>query len=149
MKSILPRSLNARIFWGVLLGSAIGWWVGSSGSEYAIASSVLYVAKLVGTLFLDLLRMLLVPLIFSSLVVGVANLRAHQQMHRVWMITLGFFVLSMAIAILIGFAAAHWFRPGEGMQLGLLLMQPAISRHGRCLCLIILPNFYMGYFRIR
>ena len=54
-------------------------------------------AGLVGNLFIDLLKMVLIPLVFTSIAVGVANLRAHRQMHRVWIATLGFFVLSMSI----------------------------------------------------
>jgi Na+/H+-dicarboxylate symporter len=82
-----------------------------------MAAQTLYGAKLVGNLFLDLLRMVLVPLVFSSIVVGVANLRAHDQMHRVWTTTLAFFFATMGLAILIGFGAAHIFRPGDGLQL--------------------------------
>ena len=61
--------------------------------------------------------MVLIPLVFTSIAVGVANLRAHRQMHRVWKATLGFFVFSMALAIMLGLTAANLFRPGEGLQL--------------------------------
>ena len=108
-------SLNAQILIGCLLGVAGGSWL--SGSSTAAAPDVLYGAKLVGNLFLDLLRMVLVPLVFSSIVIGVANLRAHDQMHRVWTTTLAFFFGTMGLAIVIGFGAAHIFRPGEGLQL--------------------------------
>lgn len=50
---------------------------------------------------------------------GVANLRAHHQMHRVWTTTLAFFMLTMALAIVIGLGAAHLFRPGEGLHLAM------------------------------
>lgn len=116
-RPMLPRSLNTRILIGAALGIAAGLLVSPSGPAQAYAAPTLYGAKLVGTLFLDLLRLVLVPLVFASIVVGVANLRAHHQMHRVWTSTLGFFGLSMAIAIVIGFGAAHLFRPGEGLQL--------------------------------
>ena len=113
----MPRlSLNSQILIGCLLGIAGGLWLNIAGSA-ALRQDTLYGAKLVGTLFLDLLRMVLVPLIFASIVVGVANLRANQKMHRVWITTLAFFGLSMALAILIGFGAAHLFEPGKGMQL--------------------------------
>lgn len=108
-------SLNAQILIGCLLGVAGGSWL--AGSSTAAAPDVLYGAKLVGNLFLDLLRMVLVPLVFSSIVIGVANLRAHDQMHRVWTTTLAFFFGTMGLAIVIGFGAAHIFRPGEGLQL--------------------------------
>lgn len=111
-------SLNTQIMIGVALGVAGGVAaVGHSGATETHAA--LYGAKLASTLFLDLLRMVLVPLIFTSIAVGVANLRAHDQMHTVWKATIAFFFLSMAIAILIGFGAANLFRPGEGLQLSM------------------------------
>ena len=109
-------SLNTQILIGCLAGIAGGFWLAGANATPA-AQNVLYAAKLAGNLFLDLLRMVLVPLVFSSIVVGVANLRAHDRMHRVWTTTLAFFFATMGLAILIGFGAAHIFRPGEGLQL--------------------------------
>lgn len=109
-------SLNTQILIGCLLGLVGGSWL-STPDAAPVVPEVLYGAKMVGNLFLDLLRMVLVPLVFASIVTGVANLRAHDQMHRVWTTTLAFFFLTMAIAIVIGFGAAHIFRPGEGLQL--------------------------------
>ena len=77
------------------------------------------IAELVGTLFIDMLKMVMIPLVFTSIAVGVANLRAHRQMHRVWKATLGFFMFSMALAIILGLTAANLFRPGEGLQLAM------------------------------
>ena len=115
MKSM---SLNLRIMLGAAIGIALGFWLLGLG-ESDVQRNTLYGAKLVGNLFLDLLRLVLVPLIFASIVTGVANLRQHQQMHKVWVTTLAFFFGTMAIAILIGFGAANFFRPGEGMQLAM------------------------------
>ncbi|HJW24626.1 MAG TPA: dicarboxylate/amino acid:cation symporter [Rhodocyclaceae bacterium] len=112
-------SLNTQILAGCLAGVAGGLAIAALGPGEPVSQHTLYGAKLVGTLFLDLLRMILIPLVFSSIVVGVANLRAHQEMHRVWTTTLGFFFLSMALAIVLGFTAANVFRPGEGMELAL------------------------------
>jgi Na+/H+-dicarboxylate symporter len=117
MKSRL--SLNTQILLGCLAGVAGGFVLTGLEPGAPAAQGTLYGAKLVGTLFLDLLRMVLIPLVFSSIVVGVANLRAHQEMHRVWKVTLGFFFLTMALSIVLGFAAANVFRPGEGMQLAM------------------------------
>jgi Na+/H+-dicarboxylate symporter len=111
-------SLNTQILIGCLLGIAGGFWLAGTGST-PLTDNTLYGAKLVGNLFLDLLRMILVPLVFSSIVVGVANLRAHDQMHRVWTTTLIFFFTTMGIAIVIGFGAAHLFKPGDGLHLAM------------------------------
>jgi Na+/H+-dicarboxylate symporter len=109
-------SLNAQILIGCLLGVAGGGWLAAQGAT-PLAADTLYGARIVGNLFLDLLRMVLVPLVFASIVTGVANLRAHDRMHRVWTTTLAFFFATMALAIVIGFGAAHIFRPGDGLQL--------------------------------
>lgn len=112
-------SLNAQILLGALLGVAGGLVLSQLGKDAPFTRNVLYGAGLVGTLFIDLLKMVLIPLVFTSIAVGVANLRAHRQMHRVWVTTLGFFVVSMSIAILLGLGAANLFRPGEGLHLGM------------------------------
>jgi Na+/H+-dicarboxylate symporter len=118
--SQMPRpSLNSQILIGGVLGIAGGLWLASQPDSAPVVGNSLYGAKLIGTLFLDLLRMILIPLVFSSIVVGVANLRAHEQMHRVWIATVCFFLLSMALAIIIGLGAAHIFRPGEGLHLAM------------------------------
>jgi Na+/H+-dicarboxylate symporter len=110
-------SLNTQILLGALLGVAGGLVLSAIGKEAPFTQNTLYATGLVGTLFIDLLKMVLIPLVFTSIAVGVANLRAHRQMHRVWVTTLGFFVVSMSIAIILGLGAANIFRPGEGLQL--------------------------------
>jgi Na+/H+-dicarboxylate symporter len=112
-------SLNAQILFGVAAGVVLGLALAALGKESAAAQTGLYLSELIGTLFIDLLKMVLIPLVFTSIAVGVANLRAHRQMHRVWKATLGFFVFSMALAILLGMTAANLVRPGEGLQLAM------------------------------
>ena len=112
-------SLNAQILIGVVVGLGLGMALAALGTHSPVAQDSLYVAGLVGTLFVDLLKMVLIPLVFASIAVGVANLRAHRQIHSVWVLTLGFFVLSMAIAIVLGLSASNIFKPGAGMQLAM------------------------------
>ncbi|HEV8519223.1 MAG TPA: dicarboxylate/amino acid:cation symporter [Burkholderiales bacterium] len=112
-------SLNTQILIGAVAGIALGVGLAGLGQESAVTKNTLYAAGLVGTLFVDLLNMILIPLVFASISVGIANLRAHRQIHRVWVATLGFFVLSMTIAIILGLSAANIFRPGEGMHLSM------------------------------
>lgn len=105
-------SLNAQILIAAVVGVLFGWL--AHGGKHDTA---LYAASLVGTLFIDLLKMVLVPLVFCSIVVGIANLRQHQQMHRVWRYTLLFFISSMLVAIVIGLTASNLFKPGVGLHL--------------------------------
>jgi Na+/H+-dicarboxylate symporter len=112
-------SLNAQILWGTLIGVLLGLWFTQLGQDSNITQSGMYVAKLIGTLFIDLLRMVLIPLVFTSIIVGVANLRTHRQMNRVWQGTLAFFALTMALAIVVGLTAANLLQPGGGLQIAL------------------------------
>ena len=107
-------SLNAQIFIAAILGVFFGWLAHGGVHETA-----LYAANLLGTVFIDLLKMVLVPLVFCSIVVGIANLRQHQQMHHVWRYTLLFFISSMLVAIVIGLTASNLFKPGSGLQMAM------------------------------
>ena len=112
-------SLNIQILVGAIVGVLGGIWLHQLGAENSTTQSSLYVAGLVGTLFIDLLKMILIPLVFCSIAVGIANLRQHQQMHRVWVTTLLFFISSMAIAIVLALAAGNYFKPGSGLHLAM------------------------------
>ena len=101
MQLKLP-SLNSQILIGALLGIISGALFSHAPSTAPLLAPSLYVAGLIVTLFIDLLKMILIPLVFCSIAVGIANLRQHSQMQRVWVSTLVFFVSSMAIAIVLG-----------------------------------------------
>lgn len=110
-------SLNIQIALGAIFGVMVGLYFHRLGAESVEAQSSLYAAGLIGTLFVDLLKMILIPLVFCSISVGIANLRQQQQMHRVWVITLLFFISSMGIAIVLALIAGNYFKPGSGLHL--------------------------------
>ena len=108
-------SLNSQILIGALFGIVAGALMGYP--ETTAETNSLYMAGLMGALFIDLLKMILIPLVFCSIAVGIANLRQHSQMQRVWVSTLAFFVSSMAIAIVLALTAVNYFKPGKGLSL--------------------------------
>jgi Na+/H+-dicarboxylate symporter len=112
-------SLNVQILLGAVVGVWGGFLLQKMGAENAVTQNSLYAAGLIGTLFIDLLKMILIPLVFCSIAVGIANLRQHQQMHRVWVTTLIFFISSMAIAIAIALIAGNYFKPGADLHLAM------------------------------
>lgn len=112
-------SLNTQIFLGAGFGIALGLLFARMGEGATGVKQGIYLCSLMGTLFIDLLKMVLVPLVFTSIAVGVANLRQHSQLHRVWISTLGFFILTMALAIMLALLAANLFHPGKGLNIDL------------------------------
>lgn len=134
-------SLNTQILLGTLLGVLLGLWFAMLGQESSITQNGLYAAKLIGTTFIDMLRMILIPLVFTSIVVGVANLRSHQQMNRVWQGTLIFFFSTMALAVVLGLTAANLLQPGGGLQIA--MFQDAMQ--GFQATQMSLPDFFAHF----
>ena len=112
-------SLNIQILLGAIIGIAVGLYFHELGAESGLVKGGLYASNLIGTLFIDLLKMILIPLVFCSIAVGIANLRQHSQMHRVWVTTLVFFMFTMAIAITLGMVASNYFKPGADLQIAM------------------------------
>jgi Na+/H+-dicarboxylate symporter len=135
-------SLNRQILIAACLGLMLGWLVSQLPADSSAASGVLYVSTLIGSIFLGLLRMILIPLIFASIVVGVANLQAHHQMHRVWATTLIYFVITLSLAMLLALFAANWFEPGAGLSLQLFAEAMADFEARQ----LTLPEFFLHFF---
>jgi Na+/H+-dicarboxylate symporter len=112
-------SLNVQILLGAIFGVGIGLYFHALGQTHGVTQTGIYASGLIGTLFIDLLKMILIPLVFCSISVGIANLRQHQQMHRVWVTTLLFFISSMGIAIVLALLAGNYFKPGAGLHLAM------------------------------
>lgn len=136
-------SLNTQILLGTLSGILLGLWFVMLGQESSVTQSGLYTAKLIGALFTDLLKMVLIPLVFTSIVVGVANLRSHRQMNRVWQVALIFFVSTMVLAIVLGLTAANLLQPGSGLQI--TMFQDAMQ--GFQATQMSLPDFFVHFLR--
>ena len=109
-------SLNNQILFGALAGIALGLWMAGQ-RDSAASQAGIYIAGLVGGAFVDMLKMVMVPLVFTSIVVGIANLRAHHQIHRVWVTTLIFPFTTMAISVSVGITSSNLFSPGKGLNL--------------------------------
>ncbi len=110
-------SMNTQILLGALTGTGLGLALGVLPDDATTRVQGLYLAGLIGGIFVALLKMVLVPLVFSSIVVGVAHLRQHGNIRRVWVTTLLFYLLTVTIAVILGITAANVFKPGAGMHL--------------------------------
>ena len=75
-----------------------------------------YVTGPIGQLFLNLIFMLVVPLLFSALVVGVSEMGDIRAFGRVGWRTLGYTVLMSSIAVVLGLLLVNWLQPGAGID---------------------------------
>ena len=134
--------INIQILIAAVLGVLLGWWVSGLADTSTTREVVLYSSGIVGGIFIDLLKMVLIPLVFTSIAVGIANLQAHHQVHRVWMTTLGFFVVSTSLAMLLALTAANMFKPGAGLELS--LFQDAMENFDAKQ--LTMPEFFVHFF---
>lgn len=117
--SILFGTLNRQILMASLMGLAAGLVLHDLPTDNPWRSGILYAAGLTASVFIGLLKMLLVPLIFTSVCTGVAQLQFHQHGSRVWKLTLLSFMATMLIAMILAFIANQIYPPGAGMNLAM------------------------------
>jgi DAACS family dicarboxylate/amino acid:cation (Na+ or H+) symporter len=96
---------------GVIGGLAVNWTLG--GSHPTVVWLVSNITQPVGTLFLSLLLMIVVPLVFSSLVVGVAGIGDVRKLGRIGLKSFAYCLIISAISVVIGLGLANTIRPGE------------------------------------
>jgi DAACS family dicarboxylate/amino acid:cation (Na+ or H+) symporter len=115
-----PRGplLHTRIVIGLAVGVVAGliantvWGSGHPGVEWVVAN----LTEPVGTLFLRGLLMIVIPLIGSSLIVGVAGIGDIRRLGRVGLRSFGYCLVVSAISVVIGLTLANTIRPGERIK---------------------------------
>jgi len=98
-----------RLHWQVAAALTLGVAAGLAGGE-TLAAAVGWI----GTLFIRLLRMIIVPLVFTSIVSGVVAAGSGRSLGRLFSKTLGYYMLTSMLAISIGLVAVNLIRPGDG-----------------------------------
>lgn len=98
-----------KIIIALVLGAATGAVLGPK-AEYI---------KPIGTLFINLIKMLIVPLIFSSLVVGICSMDDIKKMGRIGAKAFGIYLLTTAVAIVIGLTMGTLLQPGAGLNMAM------------------------------
>lgn len=106
--------LPSKILLGLLIGTIggvvlrAGW-----GDATWLAWIVTYLAQPIGQIFLRLLLMVVVPLVFSTLVLGIAGLGDLKRLGRMGAKTLGFFVATTTLAASLGLVVVNLVQPGD------------------------------------
>lgn len=111
-------SLLLKISIGFILGIIFGFIVGPIRPDYPILNDyVMPFIEVSGKIFLRLLSMLIVPLVFSSLVSGVASIGEPKTLGRIGAKTLILYLITTVISLMIGLFLANFFTPGALMKL--------------------------------
>ena len=104
-------SLSTKIFIGLVLGVMAGLMLQSSP---VVATTYI---KPLGKLFLNLIKMIIVPLVLSSLVVGSASTGDVGKLGRIGIKTLAYYLVTTAIAVILGLFLANIINPGIGLSI--------------------------------
>ncbi len=99
--------LLAAIVIAVIAGGLMGWVYGPA----------MVAVEWLGKLFLNGLKMLILPLIVAAVVSGVASLGDIRKLGRIGAITVGYFLATTGLAVVIGLIMVNLIRPGEGVAL--------------------------------
>lgn len=110
--AVTPRrgrlpGLTAQIFIGLVLGIAIGW----AFPDWGVS------VRPLADIFLRMIKMIIAPLIFSTLVVGIAGTGDLGSMGRIGLKAMIYFTASTLIAMLISLVMVNAFEPGAGVAL--------------------------------
>jgi Na+/H+-dicarboxylate symporter len=102
----------------ILIGLALGIVVGYvANTTFADPSGFADTMSLLTTLFLRLIKMIIAPLVFSTLVVGIAKMGDAKEVGRIGVKALGWFVIASVISLSLGLVLVNLFRPGDAMAL--------------------------------
>ena len=121
--SSLLGKLWFRVLLGLVLGIAFGFIVGPMGADSVVGDGKHFLTtyiKPVGTVFINLIKMVIVPLIFFSLVNGIVSMTDAEAFKRIGLKSVAAFLMTGAFAVVIGLAFASFFHPGVGVDLSAL-----------------------------
>ncbi|WP_153732817.1 cation:dicarboxylate symporter family transporter [Sporosarcina obsidiansis] len=113
MKKKFKLSLAYQILIGLVLGIAVGAiFYGNPNVEKYLQP--------IGTMFINMIKMIVVPIIISTLVIGVAGTGDIKKLGKLGGKTLLYFEIVTTIAIIVGLMSANIFKPGEGIDMSSL-----------------------------
>jgi DAACS family dicarboxylate/amino acid:cation (Na+ or H+) symporter len=115
-KAAMPLhwKIGIGFFVGLLAGMLVHYTVGADATW--IQNATRYATQPFATLFLTLIFMLIVPLLFSALVVGVSEMGDIRSLGRIGWRTLAYTILLSGIAVVLGLVMVNVFKPGVGVD---------------------------------
>ena len=108
------KNLTRNIFFGFILGVLVGIIFNLLKDSFPLISEFLIkdILKVGGEVFLKILKMLVVPIVFCSLICGVCNLKDFSSLGRISLKTITLYILTTSIAITLAIGIASLIQPG-------------------------------------
>ena len=111
----MARSLTQKIFYAFVLGILIGISIGYLPITVNIKDTLIEFFNFGGNVFLKTIKMLVVPIVFFSLINGVANLKNISSLGRIGIKSIGIYIATTFLAISISLLFANLVNPGKGL----------------------------------
>lgn len=112
----MNRLFTAFIVGAMVLGVLVGWGV-NQGLSPEQAKGVADNLTIITDVFLRLIKMIIAPLVFSTLVAGIAHMEDAASIGRVGVKTMAWFITASIVSLTIGLLMVHLIQPGVGMGL--------------------------------
>ncbi|MEP7273495.1 MAG: cation:dicarboxylase symporter family transporter [Acidobacteriota bacterium] len=110
-------SLTTQIFIGLGLGILLGFVIHRLDSSPALKADIIAWVRVLSRVFLSLIKVIIAPLIFSTLVVGIAGAGSFREIGRIGLKALIYFEIITTLALFIGLGAVNLTKPGVGVNL--------------------------------
>ncbi len=111
--------LTTWILIAMLAGIGVGWMCHELLPTPESAKTVAGYISLITDVFLRLIKMIIAPLVFSTLVVGIAHMGDGKALGRIGLKTMGWFVSASLMSLLLGMLLVNVLRPGDSLNLPL------------------------------
>jgi Na+/H+-dicarboxylate symporter len=110
------KSLKLQLYTKVLMGLLAGVLFGLLAGQWGFSDFVSSYIKPIGSAFIKLISMVVIPLVFASLLVGTSGLNDIRKLGRIGIKTMVYYLCTTVIAICIGLLLANTLRPGAGLS---------------------------------
>jgi Na+/H+-dicarboxylate symporter len=115
----VAKRLTYMILAGLVLGIVVGWVLNASIADQAQLKAIAGYLSIVTTVFLHMIKMIIAPLVFGTLVVGIAHMGDTAALGRVGLKSVGWFLSASLMSLTLGLILSHILQPGAALNLPL------------------------------